>query len=131
MFLKKASWVGLQEGEDPRYVKVIATCKHYFAYDVDAGSVDGKNYDRHSFNAVVTKADLAEYYLPAWEACATEAKAGSIMCRSASTVLRPSCFPPWHHRAVSDVPRGKRPQLQRSERHSELRKLGLPERPAP
>ena len=26
---------GLQEGEDPRYIKVIGTCKHYFAYDVD------------------------------------------------------------------------------------------------
>lgn len=26
---------GLQEGDDPRYIKVIATCKHFFAYDVD------------------------------------------------------------------------------------------------
>ena len=27
---------GLQEGEeDPKHLKIIATCKHYFAYDVD------------------------------------------------------------------------------------------------
>ena len=78
---------GLQEdAADPRIMKVIATCKHYFAYDVDAGNASygthlEDTYDRHSFNAIVTKQDLVDYYLPAWEACATEAKAGSIMCR--------------------------------------------------
>jgi beta-glucosidase-like glycosyl hydrolase len=84
---------GLQEdAADPKHLKIIATCKHFFAYDVDAG--DGSfgdhsepNYDRHYFDAVVTKADLADYYLPAWEACATEAKAASIMCRSACAAI--------------------------------------------
>ena len=72
---------GLQEGEDSRFLKTIATCKHFFAYDVDAGAVEnGSTYDRHHFNAVVDKADLVEYYLPAWEACAKGGKAGSIMC---------------------------------------------------
>ena len=45
-------------------------------------------YDRHHFNAIVTKADLVDYYLPAWEACATEAKAGSIMCSCESRIQR-------------------------------------------
>jgi beta-glucosidase-like glycosyl hydrolase len=52
--------------------------------DVSTASQSNPNgsitYDRHSFNAIVPKADLVEYYLPAWEACATEGKAGSIMC---------------------------------------------------
>ena len=52
--------------------------------DVPTASKSNPNgsitYDRHSFNAIVPKADLVEYYLPAWEACATEGKAGSVMC---------------------------------------------------
>lgn len=82
---------GLQEGEDPRYHKVIATCKHFFAYDIDAGVSNNKSYDRHSFNAVVPKADLVDYYLPAWEACVVEAKAASIMCSYNAVNGTPSC----------------------------------------
>ena len=91
---------GLQEGEeDPKHLKIIATCKHYFAYDVDAGDASygthkEDTYDRHHFNAVVSKADLADYYLPAWEACATEAKAGSIMCSCENTHRQPQ-LPSW------------------------------------
>ena len=44
--------------------------------DVSTASLANPNgtikYDRHSFNAVVGKADLVEYYLPAFEACATQ-----------------------------------------------------------
>jgi hypothetical protein len=25
----------MQEGDDPRYIKVIGTCKHFWGYDVD------------------------------------------------------------------------------------------------
>lgn len=44
--------------------------------DVSTASLANPNgtikYDRHSFNAIVGKADLVEYYLPAFEACATQ-----------------------------------------------------------
>ncbi len=65
--------------------------------DVSTASQSNPNgsitYDRHSFNAIVPQADLVEYYLPAWEACATEGKAGSIMCscESHATPLLSTC----------------------------------------
>src|SRR4029078_2481712 len=62
---------GLQ-GDDPTYLKVVATPKHYAVHSGPEGL-------RHSFDAVVHEKDLRETYLPAFEACITEAKAESIM----------------------------------------------------
>jgi beta-glucosidase len=62
---------GLQ-GDDPRYLKTIATPKHFA---VHSGPEDG----RHSFNAVVSQRDLEMTYLPAFKASIVEAKAYSIM----------------------------------------------------
>jgi len=62
---------GLQ-GDDATYLKVVATPKHYAVHSGPEGL-------RHSFDAVVSEKDLRETYLPAFEACVTEAKAESIM----------------------------------------------------
>jgi beta-glucosidase len=62
---------GLQ-GDDPSYLKVVATPKHYAVHSGPEGL-------RHSFDAVVSEKDLRETYLPAFEACIVEAKAESIM----------------------------------------------------
>jgi beta-glucosidase len=62
---------GLQ-GDDPGYLKVVATPKHYAVHSGPEGL-------RHSFDAVVSEKDLRETYLPAFEACIVEAKAESIM----------------------------------------------------
>jgi len=62
---------GLQ-GNDPKYLKVVATPKHYAVHSGPEGL-------RHSFDAVVSEKDLRETYLPAFEACITEARAESIM----------------------------------------------------
>jgi len=62
---------GLQ-GDDPTYLKLVATPKHYAVHSGPEGL-------RHSFDAVVSEKDLRETYLPAFEACITEAKAESIM----------------------------------------------------
>src|SRR6185369_14309799 len=62
---------GLQ-GDDPTYLKVVATPKHYAVHSGPEGL-------RHSFDAVVSEKDLRETYLPAFEACITEARAESIM----------------------------------------------------
>jgi beta-glucosidase len=62
---------GLQ-GDDPRYLKVVATPKHYAVHSGPEGL-------RHGFDAVVSPKDLRETYLPAFHACITEAKAESIM----------------------------------------------------
>jgi beta-glucosidase len=62
---------GLQ-GDDPRYLKTVATPKHFAVHS-------GPEASRHRFDAVVSQRDLQMTYLPAFKACITEAKAHSIM----------------------------------------------------
>jgi beta-glucosidase len=62
---------GLQ-GDDPRYLKLVATPKHYAVHS-------GPESDRHHFDARVDERDMQEIYLPAFEACVKEAKAASVM----------------------------------------------------
>jgi len=51
---------GLQ-GNDPRYLKVVATPKHYAVHS-------GPEPERHAFDAKVSERDLRETYLPAFRA---------------------------------------------------------------
>jgi beta-glucosidase len=62
---------GLQ-GDDQRYLKTIATPKHFAVHS-------GPEKERHYFNTVISERDLRMTYLPAFKACITEAKAYSIM----------------------------------------------------
>ena len=61
---------GLQ-GDDPKYVKVVATPKHLVVYSTEVG--------RQSSDAVVSERALREYYLPPFEGCLVEGKALSTM----------------------------------------------------
>jgi len=62
---------GLQ-GDDPNYLKLVATPKHFAVHS-------GPESSRHWFDARVDERDLRETYLPHFEACIKEAKAYSIM----------------------------------------------------
>ncbi|TAJ11082.1 glucan 1,4-alpha-glucosidase [Marinilabiliaceae bacterium JC017] len=62
---------GLQ-GDDPDYLKVVATPKHYAVHS-------GPEPDRHRFDAYTNPKDLWETYLPAFEATVKEANAWSVM----------------------------------------------------
>jgi len=62
---------GLQ-GDHPRYLKVVATPKHFAVHS-------GPEPLRHEFNANVTLRDLRETYLPHFEAAVREGGAYSIM----------------------------------------------------
>ena len=62
---------GLQ-GDDPRYLKLVATPKHFAVHS-------GPEPDRHHFDAQVSEHDLRETYLPAFEACVKEGGAASVM----------------------------------------------------
>ena len=62
---------GLQ-GDDSKYLKVVATPKHYAVHS-------GPEFNRHSFDAHTNKKDLWETYLPAFEATVVEGKAFSVM----------------------------------------------------
>ena len=67
---------GLQNGDDPRYLKIAADCKHFDAYDLE----NWNGTDRHHFNAIVSDQDLVETYLPPFETCVRDARVASIMC---------------------------------------------------
>lgn len=61
---------GLQ-GDDPRYLKVVSTVKHFAA--------NNEEHNRASCNARISIRDLREYYLPAFERCVIDAKVQSVM----------------------------------------------------
>ncbi|MBN1438060.1 MAG: glycoside hydrolase family 3 C-terminal domain-containing protein [Anaerolineales bacterium] len=60
------------QGDDPRYLKTVATAKHYAVHS-------GPEEKRHYFNAVVSERDLRMTYLPAFRAAVVEGKVGSVM----------------------------------------------------
>jgi beta-glucosidase len=62
---------GLQ-GDDPRYLKVVATAKHFAVHS-------GPERDRHVFDARPRESDLYETYLPAFQALVQEGHVASVM----------------------------------------------------
>lgn len=62
---------GLQ-GDDPKYLKTVATAKHYAVHS-------GPESLRHEFNADVSEVDLHETYLPAFRTLIMDAGAYSVM----------------------------------------------------
>ena len=62
---------GLQ-GDDPHYLKLVATPKHYMVHS-------GPELERHQFNATTDKYDFLDTYLPAFKRSVEDAKAYSIM----------------------------------------------------
>jgi beta-glucosidase len=77
---------GLQ-GEDPKYLKLVATPKHFAVHS-------GPEPLRHGFDARVNQRDLRETYLPAFKACVIEGKAWSIMGAYNRTNGEPCCGSP-------------------------------------
>lgn len=60
------------QGDDPKYLKAAACAKHLAGYS-------GPEGERHKFNTVVSKKDLWETYLPAFEAAVKEANVAGVM----------------------------------------------------
>jgi beta-glucosidase len=77
---------GLQ-GDDPRYLKLVATPKHYAVHS-------GPEPDRHHFDAQADERDMRETYLPHFEATIREAGAFSIMGAYNRTNGEPCCASP-------------------------------------
>lgn len=74
---------GLQ-GEDARYLKLVATPKHYAVHS-------GPESARHEMDAQVSPRDLRETYLPHFKACVQEAGAWSVMGAYNRTLGEPCC----------------------------------------
>ena len=77
---------GLQ-GDDPDYLKLVATPKHYAVHS-------GPESSRHYFDAQIGDKDLWETYLPQFEACIIEAGAYSIMGAYNCVNGEPCCASP-------------------------------------
>jgi beta-glucosidase len=77
---------GLQ-GNDRKYLKLVATAKHYAVHS-------GPESLRHSFDAVVSKRDMWETYLPAFRALVQEGKVYSVMGAYNRTNGEPCCGSP-------------------------------------
>lgn len=60
------------QGDDPKYLKTVATAKHYAVHS-------GPEPLRHSFNAKVSEIDLRETYLPAFRTLIVEGGSYSVM----------------------------------------------------
>ncbi|HYW70898.1 MAG TPA: glycoside hydrolase family 3 C-terminal domain-containing protein [Pyrinomonadaceae bacterium] len=74
---------GLQ-GDGPKYLKVVATPKHYAVHS-------GPEPERHRFDAEIDERDLRETYLPAFRATVMEAHASSVMCAYNRLNGEPAC----------------------------------------
>src|SRR5919205_3380760 len=74
---------GLQ-GDDPKYLKVVSTPKHYAVHS-------GPEPERHRFDAKAEERDLRETYTPAFRATVTEGRAVSVMCAYNRVNGKPAC----------------------------------------
>ncbi|KXT09436.1 hypothetical protein AC579_5988 [Pseudocercospora musae] len=81
---------GLQ-GDNPTYKKVVATCKHFVAYDVESWN---GNF-RYQFDAHVNPQDLVEYYMPPFRSCARDSNVGAFMCSYNALNGIPTCADPY------------------------------------
>ncbi|WP_160692474.1 glycoside hydrolase family 3 C-terminal domain-containing protein [Clostridium sp. C2-6-12] len=80
-----------------KYLKIAACAKHFAVHSGPEGL-------RHEFNAVVSKKDLYETYLPAFEACVKEADVEAVMGAYNRTNDEPCCG---SELLLKDILRGK------------------------
>ncbi len=83
---------GLQ-GNDPHYLKTVATLKHYAVHS-------GPETPRHHFNAIISPRDLREIELPPFEMGIREAAATSVMSAYNAVNGIPS---PGHRGLLTDI----------------------------
>ncbi len=72
------------QGDDPKYLRAVATPKHYAVHS-------GPESTRHEADVDPTPHDLWDTYLPAFRATVTEGRADSIMCSYNAVDKVPAC----------------------------------------
>lgn len=86
-----AAYVRGLQGNHPRYLKAAACAKHYAVHS-------GPEADRHHFDAIASKREMVDTYLPAFKELVTRARVESVMsaynrtngeaCSASPTLLR-------------------------------------------
>ena len=79
-----ASFVKGLQGDDPKYLKAAACAKHYAVHS-------GPEPARHVFNAEVSKYDLWDTYLPAFQTLIVDTKVEGVMCAYNAFQTQPCC----------------------------------------
>ena len=72
------------QGDDPNFLRVVSTPKHYAVHS-------GPETTRHRANVDVSAHDLEDTYLPAFRTAVTEAHAQSVMCAYNAIDGAPAC----------------------------------------
>jgi beta-glucosidase len=81
------------QGDDPRYLKTVATPKHYAVHS-------GPEPERHTFDVTVSEIDLRDTYLPQFEMAVREGGALSVMCAYNRVAGESACASP---RLLTDI----------------------------
>ncbi len=79
-----AAFVKGLQGNDDKYLKTAACAKHFAVHS-------GPEGERHSFNAVVSRKDMYETYLPAFKECVKKAGVEAVMGAYNRTNGEPCC----------------------------------------
>lgn len=79
----KAFVTGMQGG-DPKYLRAIATPKHFAVHS-------GPEPTRHGVDVSASKHDMIDTYLPQFRAAIVDGKAGSVMCAYNRINGQPAC----------------------------------------
>ena len=79
-----SEYVKGMQGNHPKYLKTAACAKHYAVHS-------GPEKDRHTFNAIVTKRELYDTYLPAFKRLVVDAKVESVMGAYNRVLGEPAC----------------------------------------
>ena len=82
---------------DGEYLKAAACAKHFAVHS-------GPERERHFFDAIASRKDMEETYLPAFEACVTEANVEAVMGAYNKTNGEPCCA---HEVLMNEYLRGK------------------------
>jgi len=79
-----SEYVRGMQGDQLKYLKTAACAKHYAVHS-------GPEKDRHIFNAIVTKRELYDTYLPAFKKLVVDAKVESVMGAYNRVYGEPAC----------------------------------------
>ena len=78
--------VGMQVGDDPRFLQGIATLKHFDANSLEGNwpgpesMCPGGICTRHTIDVNISRYDLASSYLPAFKRSVIEGNVQAVMC---------------------------------------------------
>ncbi|HVY37772.1 MAG TPA: glycoside hydrolase family 3 C-terminal domain-containing protein, partial [Polyangia bacterium] len=82
------AFISGMQGDDPRWLKTVATAKHFAVHS-------GPEADRHAFDARVSPHDLADTYLPQFEAAVRRGRVASVMAAYNRVNGQPCAASPW------------------------------------